>query len=130
MQLQEFDTYSECVDALLGGQVDAVTTDDIILAGYAAQYPGKLKVVGKPFTTEKYGIGLKKDDKAGRDAVNAAIEKVFADGTWKAAFEKTARPVAATRCRRRRRRLEQVLTAWSRRGAPVRRAASDPCPSR
>lgn len=89
VQLQEFDSYSKCVTALLGGQIDAVTTDDIILAGFAAQNPGKLKVVGKPFSTEKYGIGLKKDDKAGRDAVNAALEKAFSDGRWKAALDKT-----------------------------------------
>jgi glutamate transport system substrate-binding protein len=92
VQLQEFDSYSKCVDALIGKQVDAVTTDDIILAGFAAANPGKLKVVGKPFSTEKYGVGLKKDDKAGRDAVNAAIEKAFSDGSWKAAFEKTVGP--------------------------------------
>jgi glutamate transport system substrate-binding protein len=92
VQLQEFDSYSKCVDALIGKQVDAVTTDDIILAGFAAANPGKLKVVGKPFSTEKYGVGLKKDDKAGRDAVNAAIEKAFQDGSWKAAFEKTVGP--------------------------------------
>ena len=60
MQLQEFDTYSECVEALHSGAVDAVTTDDIILAGFAAQYPGKLKVVGKPFSDERYGIGLRR----------------------------------------------------------------------
>lgn len=92
VQLQEFDSYSKCVDALIGGQVDAVTTDDIILAGFAAANPGKLKVVGKPFSTEKYGVGLKKDDKAGRDAVNAAIEKAISDGAWKAAFEKAVGP--------------------------------------
>ncbi len=92
VQLQEYDSYSKCVDALLGGQVDAVTTDDIILAGFAAQNPGKLKVVGKTFSTEKYGIGLKKDDKAGRDAINAALEKSFSDGTWKAALDKTLGP--------------------------------------
>ncbi len=92
VQLQEYDSYSKCVDALLGSQVDAVTTDDIILAGFAAQNPGKLKVVGKPFSTEKYGVGMKKDDKAGRDAVNAAIEKAFTDGTWKAALTKTIGP--------------------------------------
>jgi glutamate transport system substrate-binding protein len=92
VQLQEFDSYSKCIDALLGGQIDAVTTDDIILAGFAATNPGKLKVVGKPFSTEKYGVGLKKDDKAGRDAINAAIEKSFTDGAWKAAFEKTIGP--------------------------------------
>ena len=92
VQLQEYDSYSKCVDALLGSQVDAVTTDDIILAGFAAQNPGKLKVVGKPFSTEKYGVGMKKDDKAGRDAVNASIEKAFTDGTWKAALTKTIGP--------------------------------------
>jgi len=92
VQLQEFPTYSKCVEALLGGQVDAVTTDDIILAGFAAQYAGKLKVVGKTFSTEKYGIGLKKDDKKGRDAINAALEKAFADGSWKAALQSTIGP--------------------------------------
>jgi glutamate transport system substrate-binding protein len=92
VQLQEFDSYSKCVEALIGKQVDAVTTDDIILAGFAAANPGKIKVVGKPFSTEKYGVGLKKDDKAGRDAVNAAIEKAFSDGGWKAAFTKTVGP--------------------------------------
>src|SRR5690606_37420251 len=45
VQLQEFDTYSLCVEALRNGAVDAVTTDDIILAGYAAQSPGDFKVV-------------------------------------------------------------------------------------
>ena len=92
VQLQEFDSYSKCVDALIGKQVDAVTTDDIILAGFAAANPGKIKVVGKPFSTEKYGVGLKKDDKAGRDAVNSAIEKAFTDGTWKAALDTTIGP--------------------------------------
>ena len=60
--LQEYGTYSECVEALQSGAVDAVTTDDVILAGYAAQYPGELKVVGKGFSTENYGIGLMKGD--------------------------------------------------------------------
>lgn len=92
VQLQEYDTYSKCVEALVGGQIDAVTTDDVILAGFAAQNPGKIKVVGKPFGQENYGVGLKKDDKAGRDAVNAAIEKAFTDGTWKTALEKNIGP--------------------------------------
>ena len=50
VQLQEYDTYSKCVEALSSGTIDAVTTDNVILAGFAAQsqYQGKLKVVGKP----------------------------------------------------------------------------------
>ena len=87
--LQEYGTYTECVEALKSGAVDAVTTDNVILAGYAAQNPGELKVVGKGFSTENYGIGLKKDDAAGTAAINAAIAKMIADGSWKKALEDT-----------------------------------------
>jgi glutamate transport system substrate-binding protein len=89
VQLQEERAYSACVDRVLGGQLDALTTDNTILAGYAAQHPGKLKLVGKTFSTEKYGIGLKKDDKQGRDAVNNALAKMYASGAWKTALEKS-----------------------------------------
>ncbi|GAB3624871.1 glutamate ABC transporter substrate-binding protein [Mariniluteicoccus endophyticus] len=91
VQLQEYDTYSKCVEALASGAVDAVTTDNVILAGYAAQpqYKGKLKVVGKPFSTEKYGVGVKKGDTETCTKVNTAIEKMVSSGEWKKALEKT-----------------------------------------
>lgn len=92
VQLQEFDTYSACVEALRNGAVDAVTTDAVILAGYAAQYPGQLKVVGEPFTTENYGIGLAKGDTETRGKINDAIEEMIADGSWQAALEKNVGP--------------------------------------
>jgi glutamate transport system substrate-binding protein len=90
-KLQLFDTYSKCVTALAGGQVDAVTTDDIILAGYAAQpqYAGKFKIVGKPFSEEPYGIGVKKDDKAGCDKINEILTAAVKDGSYKAAWDAT-----------------------------------------
>ncbi|WP_433203368.1 glutamate ABC transporter substrate-binding protein [Nocardia sp. CA-107356] len=88
-QLQTNDTYSLCLEGLQAGSYDAVTTDDIILAGYAAQSAGTFKVVGKPFTTENYGIGLKKGDKELRNKVNDAIEAMIADGSWKKAFDST-----------------------------------------
>ncbi|WP_067706676.1 glutamate ABC transporter substrate-binding protein [Nocardia yamanashiensis] len=88
VQLQEYDTYSLCVEALKSGSVDAVTTDDIILRGYAAQSPGALKVVGAPFSTEKYGIGVKKGDSESRGKINDAIEAMITSGAWKAALEK------------------------------------------
>ncbi len=94
--LQEYGTYTECVEALRSGAVDAVTTDNVILAGYAAQYPGELKVVGKGFSTENYGIGLKKGDAAGTAAINAAIAKMIADGSWKTALESTVGPSGFT----------------------------------
>ncbi|WP_422392134.1 glutamate ABC transporter substrate-binding protein [Nakamurella antarctica] len=89
VQLKEYGTYSECLPALESGAVDAVTTDDTILAGLSAQNPGKFKVVGKAFSDENYGIGLAKGDAAGQAAINSALEAAFADGSWKAALEKT-----------------------------------------
>ncbi|HYN96676.1 MAG TPA: glutamate ABC transporter substrate-binding protein [Pilimelia sp.] len=90
-QLQEFDAYSKCVTALAGGSVDAVTTDDIILAGYAAQsqYAGKFKVVGKTFSEEPYGIGLAKADKTGCEKVNEILKAAAGDGSYKAAWDAT-----------------------------------------
>jgi len=85
VQLQEFDTYSKCVTAIDGGQLDAMTTDDIILAGYAQQDPGKFKIVGAPFSEENYGVGLPKGSKD-RDKINDLIEKSFEDGAWEEAF--------------------------------------------
>jgi glutamate transport system substrate-binding protein len=87
--ISEFKTYSECVSQLLDKRVDAVTTDDAILKGYAAQSPSKLKVVGQPFSTEKYGIGLPHDDKALRDYVNGSLAASEQDGTWKKIYDGT-----------------------------------------
>ncbi len=93
-ELIEQDTYSKCVTALASGSIDAVTTDNVILAGYAAQdqYKGKLKVVGKPFTTERYGVGLKKGDTALCEKVNTAIGKMVSSGDWQKALDKTVGP--------------------------------------
>ncbi|AIA06315.1 glutamate ABC transporter substrate-binding protein [Streptomyces noursei] len=85
----ELSKYSDCVKSLLDGSVDAVTTDDAILKGYAAQRPGKLRVVGKPFTKEPYGVGLGKDDKALRDAITTALENHIKNGDYKKAYEGT-----------------------------------------
>ena len=94
VQLQEFATYSECLPALANKGVDALTTDDTILAGFAAQpeYAGKFKVVGKPFSEENYGIGLKKGDTATCEKVNAAISKMVSDGSWQKALDANLGP--------------------------------------
>lgn len=96
VQLQEFGKYSDCITALQNGAVDAVTTDDVILAGYAAQSPGKLKVVGKGFSDENYGVGLRKGDTAGVQAVNAAIKKMIDDGSWTRALQANVGPSGYT----------------------------------
>lgn len=86
---QQFDTYSKCVEALSSGAIDALTTDDTILAGFANQdaYKGKFKLVGGTFSTENYGIGLKKGDTDMCNKVTDAIKKMIDDGTWKKVVE-------------------------------------------
>ncbi|SNR47986.1 amino acid ABC transporter substrate-binding protein, PAAT family [Haloechinothrix alba] len=87
VELVEYPRYQECVTALLAGHVDAVTTDAVILAGYAAQHPELLKVVGERFSTERYGIGLAKGDPEGRRALNDAIEEMIDSGEWRDSLE-------------------------------------------
>jgi glutamate transport system substrate-binding protein len=83
VNLLEQPSYAECVTALTSGAVDAVTTDDIILAGLASQpaNEGKVKVVGNPFSEENYGVGLPQDNTTCED-VNTAITELIEDGTW------------------------------------------------
>ena len=85
MPTKEYDTYSKCVEDLKNGQVDAVTTDEAILIGYAAQDPDKLKVVGEPFSEERYGIGLAKGD----DALAEYFNTQLTDGgkIWQQIFD-------------------------------------------
>lgn len=94
VQLQEYDTYSKCVDPIINGTLDAMTTDDSILAGYAAQpqYKGKLKVIGKPFTEENYGIGIKKGDTELCGKINDALDKMVKDGSWQKALDANLGP--------------------------------------
>lgn len=96
VQLQQYDTYSACIDALKNGAVDAVTTDEVILAGYAAQSPGAFKIVGDTFSEERYGIGLKKDDSDLRTKINDALKKMEESGAWKEAFDKNLGPAGIT----------------------------------
>jgi glutamate transport system substrate-binding protein len=88
-QIVEFQTYSQCVDQLLAGQVDAVTTDDAILAGFASQRPDELKVVGETFSSEPYGIGLSRDDTALRNKINDLLQASYDDGTWQKVYDST-----------------------------------------
>ncbi|MEO3802716.1 glutamate ABC transporter substrate-binding protein [Nonomuraea sp. B1E8] len=80
--------YSECVQKLTGSNLDAVTTDDLILAGFAKQAGGNFKVLGQGFTDEKYGVGLKKGDTKTCEAVNTAVKKLWDNGTMKQLLDK------------------------------------------
>jgi His/Glu/Gln/Arg/opine family amino acid ABC transporter permease subunit len=92
VQLQRYDTYSACVEALRNGAIDAVSTDEVILAGFGAQFPGLFKIIGKPFSVEHYGIGMRKGDPELLTQINDAIVKMEQDGAWKDAFDRNLGP--------------------------------------
>jgi glutamate transport system substrate-binding protein len=73
--------YGECLTKLTGGQVDAISTDDLILAGLAATAHGRVKIINAPISDEKYGIGMRLGDLDGCEAVNQAITEMYQDGT-------------------------------------------------
>ncbi|MET0236311.1 MAG: glutamate ABC transporter substrate-binding protein [Kibdelosporangium sp.] len=85
----ELQSYSQCVTQLEQKAVDAVTTDDAILKGYAAREPEKFKVVGKTFSSEPYGIGLPKADTAFKTKVTEILQTALDDGTWQSIYDST-----------------------------------------
>lgn len=92
-QLQEYGGYSECLTGLENNAVDALTTDDSILAGYAAQdeFAGKFKLGGFKMSNENYGIGVQKGSDL-TPQINAALEKMVNDGSWDAYVQKNFGP--------------------------------------
>ncbi|MFJ1547097.1 glutamate ABC transporter substrate-binding protein [Streptomyces sp. NPDC088246] len=82
--LQTYGGYSECLTGLENKVIDALTTDDSILAGYASQqnFQGKFKLAGFKMTNENYGIGLKKGDADLKKKINDALTKMVSDGSW------------------------------------------------
>ncbi|WP_037682282.1 glutamate ABC transporter substrate-binding protein [Streptomyces griseus] len=91
--LQKYPTYSACLSGLQNGAIDALTTDDSILAGYASQdqFKGKFKLGGLKMTNENYGIGVKKGSDL-KAKINKALEDMVADGSWDAAVKKNFGP--------------------------------------
>ncbi|MFT4294559.1 MAG: glutamate ABC transporter substrate-binding protein [Micropruina sp.] len=83
-------TFSECVQRLVAGDVDAVTTDDVILAGFAAlpANKGVLRVLGQGFSDEPYGIGVRKGSDQLVSQINQALTSYIADGSWKASLQR------------------------------------------
>ncbi|MFI7011908.1 glutamate ABC transporter substrate-binding protein [Streptomyces sp. NPDC050145] len=92
-QLQEYGGYSECLTGLENGVIDALTTDNSILAGYAAQpeFKGKFKLGGFKMSNENYGIGVQKGSDL-KPKINKALEEMVKDGSWAAAVKKNFGP--------------------------------------
>ena len=81
------DTHTGCLVKFQQGQVDAITGDDTVLAGLADQDP-YAQVVGRAFTAEPYGLGVKKENVDLVRLVNGVLAQAKADGRWKAAYDR------------------------------------------
>lgn len=87
-----FDTYSECVEKVLDGTVSAMSTDGTILAGYAAQNEGELKVVGDQFSEERIGVGYSIDRPEMCQWIVDTIQETYDSGEYEEAFNATLGP--------------------------------------
>jgi len=80
-------TWADCLVALQQRQVDAVSTDDSILAGLVAQDP-YLHIVGPSMNEEPYGIGINLANTGLVRFVNGTLDRVRRDGTWNTLYRK------------------------------------------
>ena len=80
-------TWADCLVALQQHEVDAVSTDNAILAGLVAQDP-YLHIVGPNMTEEPYGIGINLTNTALVRFVNGTLDRIRNDGTWEALYRR------------------------------------------
>ncbi|MFJ6216268.1 bifunctional serine/threonine-protein kinase/glutamate ABC transporter substrate-binding protein [Streptomyces sp. NPDC092296] len=90
-------SYGECVTDLLAHRVDAVSTDDIILAGYQKQHPDQLRLLGIPFQSEAYGVGMARGEEALRRRVCESIQRYVDSGAWYRSWQRWLQPLGLLR---------------------------------
>jgi glutamate transport system substrate-binding protein len=86
--LRLVDSYSECLELVQNGAVDAVSTDDVILTGMIIQDDTLKLTEGEPLTTEPYGAGIKDGDAEFKEFVDGVLEEYKTDGGWAESYEK------------------------------------------
>lgn len=79
-------TWTDCLVMLQQGQVDAISTDDAVLAGFVKQDPN-VEIVGASLAIEPYGIGVKKESDDLVRFVNGVLDRMRADGTWERLYD-------------------------------------------
>ncbi len=85
--LRLVDSYSECLELVQNGAVDAVSTDDVILTGMIIQ-DESLKLVGEQLTTEPYGVGIRQDATEMKEFVDGVIDRYKQDGRWARSYQR------------------------------------------
>ena len=88
-EVREFAGYKEALAALAAGEVDAVTSDMLILMGLrlGAEDPDVFRLAGGRFSTEPYGIAVAENQSAFRDALYDAIQRLWEKGVWQGIYE-------------------------------------------
>ncbi|MFJ2031466.1 bifunctional serine/threonine-protein kinase/glutamate ABC transporter substrate-binding protein [Streptosporangium sp. NPDC087985] len=91
-------TYTDCMNKLLAGEVDAVPGDDLVLAGFGNRESIGYKVLGLKLTDERYAVAIKKGDKRTCKAVQGVIADLYRSGMMKKLLDRHFSKVAfATR---------------------------------
>jgi polar amino acid transport system substrate-binding protein len=83
-------SWTDCLLMMQQGQVDAISTDDVVLKGLARQDPD-LDVVGESLGVEPYGVGVRKGNDDLVRFVNGVLEEIRADGTWERLYDRWLR---------------------------------------
>jgi polar amino acid transport system substrate-binding protein len=85
--LLEVSTWTDCLVLFQQGQVDAISTDDVVLAGLEAQDHLNVEVVGEDMSVEPYGVGVNKENSDLVQFVNGVLEQMRDDGTWERLYD-------------------------------------------
>jgi polar amino acid transport system substrate-binding protein len=79
--------WTDCLVMLQQAQVDAVSTDDVVLWGLQMQDPN-VEVVGPSMGDEPYGVGVNKEHSDLVRFVNGVLAQMRSDGTWERLYDK------------------------------------------
>ncbi len=85
-ELRLVDRYSECLELIQTGAIDAVSTDNVILTGMVIQ-DDTLSLLGEDFTTEPYGVGIPDGDTEMKEFVDESVAAFIDDGSWQETYD-------------------------------------------
>jgi len=86
--------WTDCLVMVQQGQVDAISTDDVVLSGLLAQDRRNLELVGASIGDEPYGVGVKLENQDLVRFVNGALDQMREDGTWERLYQAHLQQVA------------------------------------
>ena len=79
--------WTDCLVMVQQGQVDAISTDDVVLFGLQQQDRNNLELVGGTIGAEPYGVGVKLENTDLVRFVNGALEQIRENGTWERLYQ-------------------------------------------